>query len=47
MLCKMRIHWPFRDIDLSKEGTKFNGEDDDWDPKINYQGNMEGQKGTS
>lgn len=35
----------FRDIDLSKEGTNSNGEDDDWDPIDNYQGNMEGQKG--
>lgn len=32
----------FRDIDLSKEGTNSNGEDDDWDPIDNYQGNMEG-----
>ena len=35
----------FRDIDLSKEGTNSNGEDDDWDPIDNYQGNMEGRKG--
>lgn len=26
----------FRDIDLSKEGTNSNGEDDDWDPIDNY-----------
>lgn len=35
----------FRDIDLSKEGTNSNGEDDDWNPIDNYQGNMEGRKG--
>ena len=35
----------FRDIELSKEGTNSNGEDDDWDPIDNYQGNMEGRKG--
>ena len=35
----------FRDIDLSKEGTNSNGENDDWDPIDNYQGNMEGRKG--
>ena len=35
----------FRDIDLSKEGTNSNGEDDNWDPIDNYQGNMEGRKG--
>lgn len=35
----------FRDIDLSTEGTNSNGEDDDWDPIDNYQGNMEGRKG--
>ena len=35
----------FRDIDLSKEGTNSNGEDDDWNPIDNYQGNMEGLKG--
>ena len=35
----------FRDIDLSKEGSNSNGEDDDWDPIDNYQGNMEGRKG--
>ena len=35
----------FRDIDLSQEGTNSNGEDDDWDPIDNYQGNMEGRKG--
>lgn len=35
----------FRDIDLYKEGTNSNGEDDDWDPIDNYQGNMEGRKG--
>lgn len=35
----------FRDIDLSKEGTNSNGEDDDWDPIKNFQGNMEGRKG--
>lgn len=35
----------FRDIDLSKEGRNSNGEDDDWDPIDNYQGNMEGRKG--
>lgn len=34
----------FRDIDLSKEGTNSNGENDDWDPIDNYQGNMEGRK---
>ena len=35
----------FRDIDLSKAGTNSNGEDDNWDPIDNYQGNMEGRKG--
>lgn len=35
----------FRDINLSKEGTNSNGEDDDWNPIDNYQGNMEGRKG--
>lgn len=35
----------FRDIDLSKEGTNSNGEDDDWTPIKNFQGNMEGRKG--
>ena len=35
----------FRDVELSKEGTNSNGEDDDWDPIDNYQGNMEGRKG--
>ena len=35
----------FRDIDLSKEGTNSNRENDDWDPIDNYQGNMEGRKG--
>lgn len=35
----------FRDIDLFKEGTNSNGEDDDWNPIDNYQGNMEGRKG--
>ena len=35
----------FRDIDLSKEGTNSNGEDDDWNPIDNYQRNMEGRKG--
>ena len=35
----------FRDIDLSKEGTNSNGEDDNWDPIDTYQGNMEGRKG--
>ena len=35
----------FRDIDLSKEGTNSNGEDDNWTPIKNFQGNMEGRKG--
>lgn len=35
----------FRDIDLSKGGTNSNGEDDNWTPIKNFQGNMEGRKG--
>lgn len=35
----------FRDIDFSKEGTNSNGEDDNWTPIKNFQGNMEGRKG--
>lgn len=35
----------FRDIDLSKDGINSNGEDDNWNPINNFQGDMEGRKG--